>query len=475
MYTRLKGYARRYVAELPAPLKKYFLEYQRDFRRFREISSKRELLREIEKSDLIFCGDYHTLAQAQRTVIRLLRDTVDRIKSRKKEMILALEMVGPEHDLIIQNFLAGRIGEKELLKAIRFEARWGFAWENYRPLFLFAKEHGVRIIGLSGRSGRGPSLVTRDRFAAKILTREVATFRDASIFVLMGDMHLASSHLPALVSESLSRHKIRCRHTIVHQNHEGLYWKLAENGVTAEVLKLDTGIYCVLNTSPWIKLQSHVRWAECRAEGEDVFDVDEEVEELAGVLARFFRVPFRSAGDFTVLRLDELPLLVEIWRGKGHTSSQINRWIRLARESKSTYFAGEKIYVLRKPSFNQIASMASHYFHSKVSGAGSFHRGRQDFYPSVWYEAVGFFGSKLLNPNRKIGKPKDALSRETHLGRVLGDAIYKALMDGVVTAQEVRDLFRNPFRNSSAARHLYRQWIHRLDTAGYRQFRNSDL
>lgn len=517
MYARLRGYARQFVAELPAPLKKYSLEYQRDFQRSKTISSKRELLSEIEKSDLIFCGDYHTLPQAQRTLLQLLRETAQRIKSLNKEMILALEMVGPEHQSIIQNYLAGHISEKELLAGIQFESEWGFSWESYRPLFQFAKQNGITVVGLKGVKGAvsaNDSLSSRDKFAARQIASHFESRRNATIFAFMGDLHLASQHLPREVEIAMNRRDIKKRSLIIHQNHDASFWELARRGVEADVIRLGENIFCVMNTSPWVKLQSEVSWAEKLIEGDCEISLDDEIEELTSALAFFFKFPYRSLGDFSVLQKEDFALVEATLR---EASSFAEDWVCLARESKSLFIPSKKILFLRKPSFNQLAAQSSQYLHAALSGANLLNRSpRSHFYAHLWIEAVGYLGSKILNPKRRTDGPQDLigrrpeikwvveklaeetdwslssrktaprerrLARNCHsvylrgsrtLGRILGEAIYTAMTDDFISLQEVRSLFTNPFRNPAAARHLYYQWIAKIDPAGYRSFRKSD-
>ena len=154
MYDKLKEHASSMFGGLPSELKHYFHEYQKEFQNYSALSTKRELLLEVLKSDVIFFGDYHTLSQAQRTVIRILRDSIRVLKRNKKRVVLALEMLTPQHDAFVKKFLQGKISENSFLEAIGFEENWGFPWENYKALFDFAREHQIEIRGINHQIGR---------------------------------------------------------------------------------------------------------------------------------------------------------------------------------------------------------------------------------------------------------------------------------------------------------------------------------
>src|SRR5262249_16378477 len=104
LYDRLRGYARTFVGNLTPELRKYYKEYQRYFHDFRATSTKQELLFALRKTHIAFCGDYHTLSQAQKTVIRVLRDALPTLRKRNRSIVLALEMVRSSDNAKIQQY-----------------------------------------------------------------------------------------------------------------------------------------------------------------------------------------------------------------------------------------------------------------------------------------------------------------------------------------------------------------------------------
>lgn len=539
MYRRLRRYARSFLGGLSPTLKKYYLEYLREFHDFKEVSTKRELLASIQGADIVLCGDYHTLSQAQRTVIRLLREVLPEARKHGRKVGLALEMLQAGDKPKLLKWFSGASTESEFLKAIQFRKNWGFHWDNYRELLELARQEGLDISGinLARKTGR-PTLKQRDVFAAKVLADLTERESEALHFVLVGDLHLASSHLPSELEKQLAKRGLKRKVVVIHQNNERFYWKLVERGLEelVDVVRVRENVYCVLSASPWVKLQSHVRWAEqLDEEDEEAGFVENRVEELhewLEILRGFLGVESPAGHeDFQVRGPDDVGFVERLESERGFTSDQV-RWVARCLTEFSSHFIPEaKTIFLASQSVNQAATQAAIYLHWRLSGTSlTFVEPVRDFYPTVWQEALGFFGSKVINHKRKCNGPADLRALEAHppkgrkeegevarlalshiaaeqrhlssrgdqwidpvfakkpsesqrlryykvakiLGHLLGNALYSSVMEGSVTRQEAQAFFRQSFQPASNARDLYLTWVARLDPMGYRNVKKTE-
>ncbi|MBI4402827.1 MAG: ChaN family lipoprotein [Deltaproteobacteria bacterium] len=435
IYDRLKQYARNYLEGLGPGLKQYFREYQRDFYHFESLSTKRELLLALERSHIIFCGDYHTLSQAQRTVIRLLRDSVDKIKRRGKHVVLALEMLQPKNNKAVKNFLGGRLSEQAFLKTISFGRQWGFPWENYRPLFDFARSHDVSIVGVNSPQKRA-SLSERDRYAAQVVASLSATDPAALIFVLMGDLHLAQDHLPKETQRILDKLQAQRSLLTIHQNNETFYWKLVEKGLEhdVEVIRIKKNIFCVMTTPPWIKLQSHLKWMEVTSDKSafsskvstqeivkpaDVFqetDFSDEIREIVEAISQFFGIKEKITDNFVIYGNINKKALSRLAQNHHYTKRETALLGYYVTQLESLFVPRENLIYLTSFSLNQMASQSAILIHAELSGFRRvFGCVRKDFYAFVLIEALGFIGSKVINHKRKcktVAQLKDLLAEE---------------------------------------------------------------
>lgn len=416
LYDRLKVGSRESLGELSPELQKYLREYQRDFATYEKPTTKRELLMEVLASQIVFCGDYHTLSQAQRTVIRILRETVKVLKRKKKTLVLALEMLSEQDLPYVQKFLAGRLSERGLLQKTEFRKRWGFAWENYRELFYFAREERLRVMALS-QNRKKTSLKARDAFAAKVLCDMTEEDPDALVFTLIGDLHLATNHLPGKLKAELRGRRLERGVLVIHQNHEEYYWDLVEQGMEnfVEVIKVKPRIYCVMNTTPWVKLQSHLKWLETVSEvtigtsalsdfgkALDLLDHSHEVVSILSILKEFFEITEPIPDGFYINGPLDLSFLERIAQKKTLTQKEQRILSHSIKEFDSQFFPRENILFLTNLSLNHLAAQSAYFIHSYLSGfQGVFERPNRDFYTFLWIEALAFLSSKVMNPKRQ--------------------------------------------------------------------------
>lgn len=416
LYDKLKGHARHYVGRLSPDLKYYFQEYQDNLKNYEGLTSNRQLLIDLIKCQVIFCGDYHTLSQAQRTVLRFLKSTHKILRRQKRPVYLLLEMFSPRDQKYIDAYLKGRLAEKTLLAKTKFREQWGFQWENYAPLLRFAKEHKLGVVGV--HPSRQTTIKERDRFAAGLIAEITEEDPSAVLFVLMGDLHLAENHLPKEFDRVLKSKKLKRNAIVVHQNNERFYWSLVEQGLErfVEVIKVKSGVYCVMNTPPWVKLQSHLKWVEAVAEGAgpkghardyaraiDSLDHSHEIDEALKLLRDFFEVADPIDDDFHIRGPLDLSFLEDLSKNKAFSKRELKILTAALGEFDSQYFPRSNDLFLTNLGMNHLTAQTAFFLHSKLSGfKGIFEKPRRDFYTFVWIEALAFLCTKLLNPKRKV-------------------------------------------------------------------------
>src|SRR5215475_8556777 len=86
MVCELRLELEKYTGRLPRSLQRYYQDYRQEFLNFTSISSMPELIQRILECHIVYCGDYHTLRQAQMTNLSLLNKIIG-----KRKIILATE------------------------------------------------------------------------------------------------------------------------------------------------------------------------------------------------------------------------------------------------------------------------------------------------------------------------------------------------------------------------------------------------
>lgn len=505
------------IGRLSPAVSLYYEEYWKEVESFERLSSKKELLEACATADIVYCGDYHTLRQSQETARKL----IDELSRRRANVTVALEMVPIEHQGALDAYMAGTLSDEEFLAAVDYGNTWDFQWPPYRDILRLCRERGLRAVAINSDPAASSShVLDRDFAAASVIVAETKARPDALVFVFDGDLHVARDHLPLIVRSSLQQDRLERRAVIVHQNAEPIYWKLAEEGLerVVDVVRIARDCYCVLSATPLVKLQSYLNWEQNHQELcafvhpswrtiEGGADYTEQMHELVTTIASFLGIEHPALDDFVVYTtgdLDFLDVLARDSRFKPRDIAEIRRQIEA---SESYFIPRANIIYLADLSLYCAAEEAAHFINTTCAGFEGTRRDARDaFFYQAMREALGFFGSRIIDHRRycmseddfreflaaNARKRLDARGRQLRavaravlrwreaerrllatgrlgridpilrlppalqtavahaLGYIVGDKLYNALLAGLVEKAEVRELFFDPLAAGAA-------------------------
>ena len=239
----------------------YIKEFLKEYRSYAQISTYDNLYRRCKTADIIWVGDYHANPASQHFLIRLLKA----LRRSEKPMILGMEMAYKKNQGILEQWLDGRVSEKEFLKRIRYDLEWGYDWEDYRAIFLTAKSLRIAVKGLDcGLRKDLRKIRKRDLCVATNIIEIIQRNSQAQLFIFFGESHLAESHLPGKVRRALNDLGQTLEEVVIVQNMDSIYWDLMRENHRAEVVQIEPGKFCVFNSTPLEKYRSYeqaiLRW-----------------------------------------------------------------------------------------------------------------------------------------------------------------------------------------------------------------------
>ncbi len=504
LFRRQKAQIARAVEGQSAAFRAYESRYRRRTSDYRRVLPATAVHERVREADVVYVGDYHTLPLAQETYLEL----VEGVRETGRRVVLALEGVEGRHQAQVDAYLAGRLSERSLLAKLGHGTSQG-AGTGVRAQLAYAKRHRLQVVGIDRRAQGERSLELRDAYAADRIAKAARAEDGPRVLVLVGQFHVAPCHLPLQVERTLGGSGVRG--LVVYQNAEGVYWRLAREGKAgeAEAVELADGSLCLLNASPVVCQQSFLDYLEAAESGDMPLKErggSERFRELASLIGRLAGVPVgRALDDVEVVTEADEDALVRIQRRGRFTQTELTQLRRHIQSRESCYIPRSRTAYLASLSLNHAAEEAAHFVrHCAVGDAMEAPRRASDaFYARCLEEALGFFGSKLVNPRRsclgqgewalRFGKargeekqvaafvlahkaaevevPDEAVKllplrkdRLFHgvshaLGYMLGEALYRAFDGGQVDRSEVRGLFRNPLEDPRAT---YFEWTNRL-------------
>ncbi len=384
------------LGPLSQALRRYAKSLENDFKGSWRPCTAKDLDRAIGKARVVLSADFHAYAQSQRAHFRLLRDHL-----ASGPVVLALECLSQEHEATAAAFLSGEISEARFLDTVDWDKSWGFPWESYRPLFELARDRGFVVRGLNRSSGSS-DLEKRDAWAVQRILRFLKDDPDCVVFVVIGEWHLASAHLPRRLRSKL---KNPADVVVIHQDVERLYFKLAQSRTehAVDILRASQGRFCLMVSPPWMKWQSYLMFLEQaydRDLQEDLaIDYTDHVVSLIEVLENDLKIETEKS-DVAVYCSNSKTSLSRLRVG---LPAKQEKALLYHLEHDQSFFIPPKGWLyLSRPTINHASSLAGQYVHAHLSK-----RRRTlwnmpiDFLPLVWIEAVGFLFSKWINPKRK--------------------------------------------------------------------------
>ena len=396
----------------------YERQFLREFKGKWSPSSKNHLLKAAAKAQILYLADFHCLKESQKAHHRILKGLSGKVS------FLAVEFLESQHQKWIDKYMSGRMSEKEFLKQIQWQKRWGFPWDHYRPLLEWARQERVSVRGLNLHleESHQAGLYLRDQHAAHLIAdlRKLSQSEthEKLVVVIFGEQHLAEPHLPREVNR-LCRH---LREVIVFQNQEEIFFDLMAEGKDAsvDVVKLDDSRYVVLNIAPWVKWQDYLlfleKFSDQSLERESDLELTEDIYAHVKLLAHDLKIS-PPPPDFVVYTSQDQRFWSWIQKKLNYRE---RNWVKaLIDSSTSFYIPQHKVGYMARLSVNHAAMLATSILHAEKSHCKNLLlKFPEDFFGLIWQEAFRYFGSKLINPRRKTDTLVDikmALANEKYL------------------------------------------------------------
>jgi hypothetical protein len=420
---RIYSYMKHKAQSFEGPISKDFRAYRTNQEKFStrsfKLSSLKELVSSIERSHIVYLGDFHTFDQSSKNLQRLLKI----LMKHKHKLSLGVEFVDQEHQLAVDQFLAGLLTEGEFLEVIDYKESWRFPWTYYQVFFQLAREHQIEIIALNSAG----TLKQRDNKAAEMISTYLHGKKDSIMLVLFGEYHIVPNKLPALVKKKMSKD---LRQTIIHQNLDAAYWRLQKLASKTPIIRFSDFEFSLQTSPPWIKYESMIYWYENLIE-DPGFDIHQYMLETgfiafnSSVPDTFYYLACSIAESLGVKKIDELDdfniydhqklSLIEkkVDRLKSKQLNLLHR--HFLNKGKKFKLPFENIYYASSYSINRISYLAGIHLFDALA------RESNPQYESVWLKSsptekfifltfrftLGHLASKIINPYMKCDLYQD--------------------------------------------------------------------
>jgi len=499
LYRSVRREVQLYLKRPSQAFRSYESEFLQDQKNWKEALPS-EFKRALREASLVFIGDFHTLRQSQRLVLRLLKQ-----KIVPKPSTIGFEVLSVSHQSLLQKWLQSPTlnNEAALKGALQLEKRFGSSWGTYRELFLECRKQKIEILALSPSSLHKKSLKGRDAFAARRLLPHISE----RTWVLFGEHHVARPHLPRLMKLAMGERRIM----VVQQNDDQASLRHLDALKKKSTLILESRarasksegirLFCVLHTPIWIKWQSFLE-RQVHGNIEPIL-VEDAVEALdprdqilwsLKMLLKFLQDPRYPLArdqdkllDFHVAGPDSQEIYRQLSRLKKLQRRHVERELELSRTAILTE---KRTILLAELTVNSCSHAAASYLFRFLTRS----KPENGFYLTALAEAVAFFLSKILNHSRRAPPwktwqnlalnnsdrlkearsilqsrhfsmfPPDSRNKKwlkrlaphagkaaTSMGRILADSLFEAFLSGEFSRSRLIRVLTTPLRTEREA------------------------
>lgn len=116
------------------------------------VSNLQEIIPHLAKANVVYLGETHDNPQHHQMQLEIIQS----LHQRQPKIAIALEMFQRPYQPFLDQYIAGKITEQELLEKTEYDQRWGFSWESYAPILRYARANQLPVLALNT-----PSEVTR--------------------------------------------------------------------------------------------------------------------------------------------------------------------------------------------------------------------------------------------------------------------------------------------------------------------------
>ncbi len=103
------------------------------------------LLARLADKRVVYIGESHDHYEDHLNQLGIIRG----LQERGHDLAIGMEPFQQPFQPVLDAFVAGKIGEAELLRQTEYFERWRFDYRLYRPILRFAREQGIALVALN--------------------------------------------------------------------------------------------------------------------------------------------------------------------------------------------------------------------------------------------------------------------------------------------------------------------------------------
>ncbi len=104
-----------------------------------------QIIPRIERARVVFVGETHDRLDHHLNQL----EVIQRLHAKRPSIAIGMEFFQQPFQGVLDDYVAGRISEREMLARSEYFDRWRFDYRLYRPILQYAREHGIPLVALN--------------------------------------------------------------------------------------------------------------------------------------------------------------------------------------------------------------------------------------------------------------------------------------------------------------------------------------
>jgi uncharacterized iron-regulated protein len=380
-----------------------------------------EILASSLKADVILISDYRSLLSSQKFITKFISD----IGKKSSQLALAVDLFFSKDQQILDEYLSDKLPENKFRKLIDYNKNWGYPWKNYKQILVQAKKLDAKIFAMDVQPRNKISLIhKRDfNFAWKIF-ETVYLYPDHKLIAFTGEARLSKNHIPYLIKQfKLRDEKIKI--VRIFQNPDIIYKLYGKS--YEDCYRLNDETYCVMNTTKAQKERSFKSLKEkwkAKCFDDEKTDLELSIYNMIDNLLDYFKIdkfeysflPYKGIAPALV---DHYPLILS---SKDFESIFPNK-ISNIEIGKSLYLPSINTICINDFDLVDGSEEAAHFVNSAMKcelyQKITIYNTSDLFYIKTIEEALGYLGSKILNPEREYFPLENLMKHKIKLKSII--------------------------------------------------------
>ena len=110
-----------------------------------EIITPQQMAERLDDVGLLFVGETHTNQEFHDVQFKV----IEALHRAGREVMIGLEMFPHTRQDSLDAWIDGAYTEDGFVELAKWYTYWGYRWEYYRDIFLFARDNGIRMYGVN--------------------------------------------------------------------------------------------------------------------------------------------------------------------------------------------------------------------------------------------------------------------------------------------------------------------------------------